>query len=320
MRARTLTSLLLVAACSSDLPTEGSASDKPAEVVDDGATEPAASEACAVSVVSLDPADGAHDMPARATVTAWFNAPLTGAEPWSITVAGASGDVRLSEDGMRATWTPSQDLQLQTEYQITASVCGVTVEQTFRTEPPPFDEQDLLGSRWTVSPRQIRWVGPLNLDTVIALLGLREVALEVEADPAGGLELRAEIIPEVAGPRPNDRGDEGDDAEDRETFRIGHLNTSENPRIDTGPDDVDVTWEDTSLTVRDVHVYGVVEDGVLRDVGFSAWLDLRDLSDSSERSLCDLNSTICSPCADGANTCVTLAGAFACGLTPDDPP
>jgi len=136
-------------------------------------------DACDATVVSIDPADGTHDVDPASSVVVGFDNAVAATDDWSLAVDGATGSATLAAHGLSATWAGALDPD--TDYVVHASACGNEFQSTFRTSPPPVDLESLVGNSYVLDWNSVTLTQPGNGAALKLLINIDYVLAQITA-------------------------------------------------------------------------------------------------------------------------------------------
>jgi hypothetical protein len=212
--------IVTIAACSGkDDKTDTDVTDSPdadadADADSDTDTDTDADADCAATITTIDPAPDTFLVPLDTQVTAFFSEAIAATDPFDIAVSGAPGTVTLAADGLSASWTGT--LEYETDYEVSAEVCGSSDTSNFRTLPEPIDPSLVEGNTYLLPWGELEITEPGNDQALNIFITVDYILAQVltvdgtEADTYSTVayvdEETGEILPEceVAAQQPAD--------------------------------------------------------------------------------------------------------------------
>ncbi|MCA9572785.1 MAG: hypothetical protein KC656_33335, partial [Myxococcales bacterium] len=230
-----------------------------------------------------------------------FTAPVAEGD-WYLSVHGLPGQAALSDDGLRAVFTPTSPWLPERTYQLEAGACETTQAHPFVTLPNAVSPAQLEGRTWRFDTSTAEWVTPGISDLFAGLIGIddllvttreRSDGLHLEVRPAMRMGSTTLPIPCVA------------------LTDIGVLDFTASPRLSTPAKDVqvDLFGQDVRLGQVSVEAIAGSDGGRLESIQIDATLDMRDVEAlTGLTGLCTITQRLgepCTTCPDGADACLS---------------
>ncbi len=208
-----------------------------------------------------------------------------------------SGHAQLSDDATSASFRAIAPLPGSAALEVVARACGDTASAHFTTSPDPVDVSSLLHTAWTIDVDDVSWASPDSAPALLRLFDTPPLRLSLAPSP-DGVVLVATIDDETCIP----------------PIEVGLVDLSQNPRFSVTTHELHTQWNGEPTRLIRLSVTGSFDGTSLRDIGFLATVDTRDLAAPMHVDLCAVSEGLgspCVPCDDGEPACMELAAASA---------
>lgn len=248
------------------------------------------------------PSDGAMGVATDALIIAVFDDEVTDGD-WTLSVEGIKGSSALAADGGSATFVPDADLDQETVYTVTYSVCDDAGTSSFTTSGPT-DAAALPGRAYLVDYLDIEWVEPAGIEALLGADTIESLLIQVTSyDPkTESLGLVGSLAEDLgAGPM---------QMACYEVMEFGSVDFSDNPTFVAGPSEMVVdAGGGMILTLEDLYYTATfgADASALYGVDITGYLDTRPLDSLGYGDICLLLGAMgisCVPCSDGADECI----------------
>ncbi|MCB9797012.1 MAG: Ig-like domain-containing protein [Alphaproteobacteria bacterium] len=290
----------------SNVTTDDSSATDDSGADDSSATDDSSASDCEVTIVSVDPSDGAEDISTEPGLTASLSGEVNEGDV-SATLTGPEGEVpgavTVERAGTRVRFTPDDELARSSEYTISFTVCQDEATASFLTVGEPLGNI-LEGRVYDVDLTQVTWSQPPNGALLAGFLESAHLLFSVEA-----VDSDAETIDFVGA-----LGRENPDVEQdicTDPFDFDPADFSSDPAFQVGPTDTAFEASGYALNVYELRATGAFSatGNNLRNMRVQGYIDISDFEIQGAQA-CDyaefLLSAPCLTCPNGDEGCLEL--------------
>jgi len=265
---------------------------------------------CVANITSLSPVDGSVEVSVTPVIELQLSAPP--GEDWALEILGVDGSATLAPNGLSAIFVPDTQLDWNTAYTASATVCGESQEVGFTTatEPVVIEAGDLFELPFD----DLVWNQPSSAAVLTTFIEFDSFLMEILAVAPNGQGFNAAFTAAWPGGEP-------------ECPSVVQLvaDYSDNPSFTTDAARMEVPVEGVTvpftLIIDDLSFEGrFTAEGRLVDLRFIGSLDTRALDPllGGPGATCDLAvlaGDVCDPCTDGEPFCLQLDVEIAQSVT-----
>jgi len=136
---------------------------------------------CLSTIIAVTPQDGETGVDLDADVTVEFDTPVPATSDLAVSVLDTVGSLTVAADRLSATWTPTEELQVETEYTVDTFLCETPLTTTFTTVSAAVDPALFIGNAFSIPWDDITITEPGNSALLQAIVGIDTVLLQIQS-------------------------------------------------------------------------------------------------------------------------------------------